>query len=278
MDDVSGLADESTNFASFLTVAWKHRYSCVYIFRTIFPEKTIWRSILSQTNIYNIFRATIPILSIRKTLETACSRKTIKYILQNALWLNRIFIELANRDGRLCIIIDCSGINKDGPGRFWTEANNPEFQTLYFISAKNKQVYNEFVSKRINRTEDSENFHFRIIKLKSKPNKNVTSCNKNVQQTNLVIPTKMTQQQIDLIKKWARPVFDIGNGTDNSVYGAEQKQMNYPSFPLNKVTEDLEKELDLDFSHDDNAVCEKNLIPKKDIKNASEICKITRFL
>ena len=54
--------------------------------------------------------------------------------------------------------------------------------------------------------------------------------------------------------------------------------MNYPSFPLNKVTEDLEKELDLDFSHDDNAVCEKNLIPKKDIKNANEICEITRFL
>ena len=79
-------------------------------------------------------------------------------------------------------------------------------------------------------------------------------------------------------KKWARPVFDIGNGTDNSVYGAEQKQMNYPSSPLNKVTEDLEKELDLDFSHDDNAVCEKNLIPKKDIKNANEICEITRFL
>ena len=129
MDDVSGLADESKNFASFLTVAWKYRYSCVYIFRTIFPQKTIWRSILSQTNIYNIFRATIPLLSIRKTLETACSRKAIKYILQNALWVNRIFIELANRDDRLCIIIDCSGINKDSPGRFWTEADNPEFQT-----------------------------------------------------------------------------------------------------------------------------------------------------
>ena len=50
----------------------------------------------------------------------------------------------------------------------------------------------------------------------------------------------------------------------------EQKQMNYPSFPLSKVTEDLEKELDLDFSHDDNAVREKNLIPKKDINITNE--------
>ena len=44
---------------------------------------------------------------------------------------------------------------------------------------------------------------------------------------------------------------------------AEQKQMNHPSFPLTKVTEDLEKELNLDFSHDDNVVGEKKLIPKK---------------
>ena len=35
--------------------------------------------------------------------------------------------------------------------------------------------------------------------------------------------------------------------------------MNYSSFPLSKVTEDLEKELDLDFSHDNNAVHEKKL-------------------
>ena len=52
---------------------------------------------------------------------------------------------------------------------------------------------------------------------------------------------------------------------------AEQKQKNYPSFPLSKVTEDVERELDLDFSHDDNAIRKKNLIPKKDNNNANEI-------
>ena len=58
MDNISGLADDSKNFASFLTVAQKYSYSCVYIFHTIFPEKPIWRSILSQTNISNTFPAT----------------------------------------------------------------------------------------------------------------------------------------------------------------------------------------------------------------------------
>ena len=91
MDDISGLANEFKNLSSFLTVARKYRYSCVYISHTIFPEKAIWRSVLSQTNIYNIFLATVSLRSIQKILETACSSKTIKYILQNALWLNRLF-------------------------------------------------------------------------------------------------------------------------------------------------------------------------------------------
>ena len=39
MHNISGLADESKMFASFLTVACKFDYSCVYIFHTIYPEK-----------------------------------------------------------------------------------------------------------------------------------------------------------------------------------------------------------------------------------------------
>ena len=35
MDDVSGSADESKKFASFLTVPRKFNYSCVYIFHAI---------------------------------------------------------------------------------------------------------------------------------------------------------------------------------------------------------------------------------------------------
>ena len=76
MDDVSGLADESKKFAAFLTVTRKYNYNCVYIFHTVFPEKSNWRLILSQTNIFNIFPASVPINSVRKILEGACSRKT----------------------------------------------------------------------------------------------------------------------------------------------------------------------------------------------------------
>ena len=109
----------------------KYIGTAVFIFFIqYFQKRQIGDQFLSQANIYNIFPGTVPLSSIWKILETVCSRKTIKYIPQNALWLNRLFIEVANRDDRLCLTTDCSGINKDGPGRFRTEADNPEFQTF----------------------------------------------------------------------------------------------------------------------------------------------------
>ena len=57
-----------------------------------------------------------------------------------------------------------SGINKGGPGRFRTKADNPEFQVCYFNSKNNEQVYNEFISQRINSDENENDFHFKIVR------------------------------------------------------------------------------------------------------------------
>ena len=75
MDDVSGLADESKKFAAFLAVTRKCNYNCVYIFHAVFPEKSNWRLILPQTNIFNIFPVSVPINSVRKILEGASQEK-----------------------------------------------------------------------------------------------------------------------------------------------------------------------------------------------------------
>ena len=92
----------------------------------------------SQTNIFNIFPAYVPINSVRKILKGACSIKTKKYMWQNrriyAFWLNRLFFDLANANDKICLTIDSSGVNKDGPGRFRAKADNPEFQVCYFSS------------------------------------------------------------------------------------------------------------------------------------------------
>ena len=62
-------------------------------------------------------------------------------------------------------------INKDGSGRFRTEGHKPDFQTCYYNIADDEQLYNEFVSKRINESKMTDKIQFNIIHLKSKANR-----------------------------------------------------------------------------------------------------------
>ena len=84
MDDIFGLAEGSKAFASFLTIACKFNHTCDYIFHVIYPE-SIWRTILSQTSIFNISPASVSLAQVRKILECICIRKTRKNVLQSAL-------------------------------------------------------------------------------------------------------------------------------------------------------------------------------------------------
>ena len=172
-DDVSGLADSSNKFTSFLTVARKYKYNCVYIFHTIYPEKTTWKTILSQTNIFNIFPASVSLNSIKRILDGSCVRKTTRYIPRSLLWINRLFIELANKNQKVCLTLDCSNTNRDGPSRFRSDANNPDKQVCYFNTPTDEQVYNEFIARRIKSKELKDEIQFEITEVKSKTNKNV---------------------------------------------------------------------------------------------------------
>ena len=152
MDNVSHLADNSKKLASFLTFVCKSNYTCVYIFHIIYPEKSIWRTILSQTNNFNIFPRSVFLAHMRRILESVCTRKSRKYISQSALWVSRNFIELANRNHRVCLTLDYSSINKDGQGRLEPKQTNvqTDFQTCYFNVANDEQSYNEIdISKMI---------------------------------------------------------------------------------------------------------------------------------
>ena len=172
-DDVSGLADHSNKFASFLTVARKYKYNCVYIFHTIYPEKVTWKTILSQTNIFNIFPASVSLNSVRRILDGSCVRKSSRYIPRSQLWINRLFIELANKSQKVCLTLDCSNTNRDGPSRFRSDADNPDKQVCYFNSPTDEQVYNEFIARRIKSKELQNEIQFEITDVKSKTNKNV---------------------------------------------------------------------------------------------------------
>ena len=172
-DDVSGLADNSNKFANFLTVARKYKYNCIYIFHTIYPKKATWKTILSQTNIFNIFPASVSLNSVKRILEGSCVRKTTRYIPRSLLWINRLFIELANKSQKVCLTLDCSNTNRDGPSRFRSDANNPDKQVCYFNTPTDEQVYNEFIARRIKSKELKDEIQFEITEVKSKTNKNV---------------------------------------------------------------------------------------------------------
>ena len=59
---------------------------------------------------------------------------------------------------------------------------------------------------------------------------------------------------MDLIKKEHNQFSE--EGTLNQFSQMDATQMILP-FPLSKLAQDLERELELDFSHDDNTVCNK---------------------
>ena len=166
MDDVSGLADTSSKFASFLTVARKYKYNCLYIFHTIHPEKSIWKTILSQTNILNIFPASVPLNTVKRILEGNCVRRTTRYIPVNSLWITKLFISLANSENeKTCLTIDCTSFNPNGPGRYRTEAADPDKHTCYFNRADEDSLYNIFISRRIK--EKPNKLLFKIEGLKT---------------------------------------------------------------------------------------------------------------
>ena len=66
MDDISGLAEKSKEFANVLTVSKRFGLTCVYIFDTIYRTRQNWQMILAQTKIFNIFPRSIQASSIVK--------------------------------------------------------------------------------------------------------------------------------------------------------------------------------------------------------------------
>ena len=96
MDNVSGVADSCKEFADFLTVSRKYRYHCACIFHIIIPEKEIWKKIILQTNIFNIFPCIVSYNTVSKILQSNCVPAAIKYLPACSMWLSRVFIDLAN--------------------------------------------------------------------------------------------------------------------------------------------------------------------------------------
>ena len=107
------------------------------------------KKILSQTNIFNIFPSSVPRNTVTRILQSNYRQTTKKYVPAHSMWLNRVFADLANTNERYCLTIDCSGVNKNGPGRYRTQADDPEKKVCYFNKPSDDELYNVFISNRI---------------------------------------------------------------------------------------------------------------------------------
>ena len=170
-DDVSGVADLSR----------KYGYNVVYVFHVIIPSNQIWQKIISQTNIFNIFPASVPFNSVSKILQANCISRGKGYIPVRSLWLTRFFTELANSHEKNCLTIDCGYVNQNGPGRFRTHAENPEKQVCYFAKPNYDKFYNTFLSRRIKGDDFQNKIYFQIERTRSRDGSQTFSAKKTLE-------------------------------------------------------------------------------------------------
>ena len=62
LDDVSGLADMSHSFVTFLTSCRKFGYSVLYIFHKTALTSPLWKGIVSQTQMFCVFSSVMDLV------------------------------------------------------------------------------------------------------------------------------------------------------------------------------------------------------------------------
>ena len=123
------------------------------------------------SNIFNIFPASVPHNTVAKIIQSNCILQSKKYVPARSLWLNRVFTDLANSHEKHCLTIDCGYINKNGPGRYRSSAENPEKQVCYFNKPNDDVFYNTFISERIKGENFDDGIYFKIEKVRGKTDK-----------------------------------------------------------------------------------------------------------
>ena len=140
MDEVSGFADKSDNFANFLTVSRKYGFACPYVFHTIYPNRQNWEMIMAQTHIFNFFPCLIHSGKILKTFSLFGNQYKNSYVPSQNIWLNKLYFDTSTSKEKQCLTIDTRPINDLGPGKFRTSAEtNPE-QVCYYNRSRSAHI------------------------------------------------------------------------------------------------------------------------------------------
>ena len=168
MDDFSGLADRSNEFANFLTVARKFSFTCVYVFYTIYPYRFNWQIIILQTKIFNIFSGPLQTTSVANILSSYCNRYTYDYIPHRDLWINSLYFKISDSNEKKCLTIDTRDINNLGLAKIRTGAENGKEQICYYNCNRKDKLFNRFLAVR--KETSADEIIFSIVNLIGKTN------------------------------------------------------------------------------------------------------------
>ena len=119
-------------------------------------------------------------------------------------------------------------------------ADNPETQFCYFNTTNDEQVFNQFISKRIN-SEKSTNEHlFEIVEVVSKFNKNIkfNTTNKLKELDNGTKTSRTSETYFDGAREKEQATMELNQLLTTT---------KTTTYPLSETMKSLEKELNLDI-------------------------------
>ena len=115
----------------------------------MYPTRSNWQMILSQTKILNIFSGSLEISFVIEILSSYSNRYTYEYIPHRDLWLSRLYFEISNSsEKKKCLTINIKYINNVGTSKFRTGVKNDKEQVCYFNYNKKDRAFNRFLAIR----------------------------------------------------------------------------------------------------------------------------------
>ena len=147
LDDVSGLADKSPSFVTFMTVCRKFGYSLLYVFHETVQSSPRWKDILSQTQIFCVFPSTLDLVINYLMKFVTRSGSGRGYVSRQQMWITNLVRVLAKKSGYSCFCVD-KRPHVFGAARYRSQVENPMVQYCYLNSSTSEKLFDSFTSRR----------------------------------------------------------------------------------------------------------------------------------
>ena len=147
LDDVSGLADKSPSFVTFMTVCRKFGYTLLYVFHETVQSSPRWKDILSQMQIFCVFPSALDLVINYLMKFVTRSGSGRGYVSRQQMWITNFVRALAKKSGYSCFCVDRRP-HVLGAARYRSQVENPTVQYCYLNSSTSDKLFDTFISRR----------------------------------------------------------------------------------------------------------------------------------